>query len=287
LASKLPALTASSGSTLYRLTWKQRVTPLQRPICAQLAWAPRTSGNGSSSWPTPTKSDGQAAALEPTQRELEKLSGAAQPSHWPTPLTSDAEKSGGMPEMALRTARGGALPDVAALSHWPTPKTSDAERGGQAKRAMPATSAGRSNLCDYAMLAGWPTPIVNDATGSGYCRDAKGNVCLKLPGVARLTGWNTPTTTEPGGTAEAFLARKQRAKEAGSTLGVSLTSLTFQAQLAAPGPAPTGYPAATGSGGQLNPEHCRWLMGLPRAWDACAPTATPSRRKSPRSSSKP
>jgi hypothetical protein len=37
-----------------------------------------------------------------------------------------------------------------------------------------------------------------------------------------------------------------------------------------------GYEA----GKQLNPALARWLMGLPPAWDVCAPTATPSSRKS-------
>ncbi len=57
LASRLQARTASAGSTLYTLTWKDRVTPSGRRICALRASAHRTSDNDFTGWPTPTTRD--------------------------------------------------------------------------------------------------------------------------------------------------------------------------------------------------------------------------------------
>jgi hypothetical protein len=53
LVSKLRPVTASVGSTLFKLTWKTRVTPSGRSISALRASARRTSGSGCTSWPTP------------------------------------------------------------------------------------------------------------------------------------------------------------------------------------------------------------------------------------------
>jgi len=53
LANKLQALTASAGSTLFKLTWKQRITPAGLSISALRASALRTSDNDYGSWPTP------------------------------------------------------------------------------------------------------------------------------------------------------------------------------------------------------------------------------------------
>ncbi len=52
---------------------------------------------------------------------------------------------------------------------------------------------------------------------------------------------------------------------------VELCTTQGPARLTASGVLLTGCCAGMESGGQLNPAHSRWLMGLPVAWDECAP----------------
>src|SRR5208282_2770455 len=54
LASRLRPKTDSLGSTLFQLTWKERVTPSGRRICALRALGHRTSGSDCTSWPSPS-----------------------------------------------------------------------------------------------------------------------------------------------------------------------------------------------------------------------------------------
>lgn len=162
LESRLQALLASRGSTLFKLTWKHRRTPSGLRICALRASARRTSGSGSTGWPSP-------------------MAG--------TPAQNGYNEAG-------------------------------------------------LTLVDAASFA-WPTPAARD--------------------------WKSSASNKHGDNAR---------------------PLNEVARLAHVGPGSLGCPVAMESGGQLNPEHSRFLMGYPAEWGSCGATAMQSFRRSRRRSSK-
>ena len=98
LESRLRARTASVGSTLFTLTWKQRATPSGLQICALRASARRTSVSDCGSWPTPAARDWKGATLERWGENARPLNEVAVLAGWPTPRAADTVNTNETPE---------------------------------------------------------------------------------------------------------------------------------------------------------------------------------------------
>ena len=254
LASRLQARTDSLGSTLFALTWKARATPSGRLISALRAAAPRTSGNVFSSWPTHANHEFEIKDVDRMLARREEVKAKA--------------INGNGFGLTLAMA-------AVAYAPWPTPNCPNGGRSLSDEQTITMKSKhGRKvqvGLENVAALTSWATPKATDGSKGGpNQRGSKGDVYL--PAQAAMASWATPQAADARGATGPASQNKDLGRDA---------------RLVDSGRPPNGSHASTAKRGQLNPAHSRWLMGLPPEWDACAPTATRSSRRSPRSSSAP
>ncbi len=208
LASNLEALTRTTGSTLYKLTWKGWAMPSGRLRFRLRVSARRTGAIVLTGWPTPTA------------------------NAWKHPSNAGRQ---GSPN----------LQTVAALSGWPTPTATDGKGGYQGGRIRNGKLS-TDRLDVTAQLAGWPTPTTS-------------NDRSPCPQEAMRTYRDNGTKIQ------------KRLQD--------VAALCSPARLTASGEMLIGCVAEMESGGQLDPDHSRWLMGFPAEWEDCAPTETPSTLK--------
>lgn len=224
LVSRLQVRLAPLGSTMYKLTWRQKTTPQGWSYTQLVASAHRTKDSASTGlpkthWPTLLGQDQIGSARTTTQAQK-----------WKDPSS---------PLQTQHTSL-----DAARLAHWPTPSATEtcekietviARRERHKKEGK--RTPGLMKTGTTAQLAHWPTPIKSDARGSAGAEPRK---LAELPNLVKLTG---------------------------------------PARLTATGQVQIGSTAETTNGGQLNPAHSRWLMGLPTEWDDCAAMVTLSSRR--------
>jgi hypothetical protein len=170
---------------------------------------------------------------------------------------------------------------AALMAGWPTVTVMDANRGNKDSRLW---DTGRP-LNQIAALAGWSTPMAGTPAQNG--NNAAGNNDSSRKTVAvvawhllvETSGWPTPTCQSPNllrGKGQDPVKRKEQGHTVNLTDAINFIELSQPARLTVSGEMLTGSDAGMESGGQLNPAHSRWLMGLPAAWDDCAVTETPS-----------
>ena len=112
LANRLQDRTASLGSTLFRMTWKESATPAGRQLPQLVVSVRPTKGGDFIGWPTPKASEAekdsrtiQGGQAEAMRGKGPSVSAVATLASWPTPLARDHK---GTPKKSRKERTGSA-----------------------------------------------------------------------------------------------------------------------------------------------------------------------------------
>lgn len=243
------------------------VTQLRLASSRRQKSARRTSGNGSSSWPTARSEDSESAGNHPGATD--SLTGAT--AEWATPTVGvvtggQNPTTGG--QMGIRwqalnwaAAHGAELESATPSTNWPTPDTQN-HRDGSVRREE---QKGSHALSLHHAVDAWATPTQSMTTGAGTeGRDGGPNLQTQSEQWATPTSrdWKDGTNPSENVPTNALLGRQAPRY---SHLGPESES--------------DGQPSSESgqtSRRQLNPKFVELLMGLPENWTSAVPSACDS-----------
>lgn len=182
LASRLQKKTAKLGSTLFRLSWKQSVTPSGRRLYQLVASAHRTCVNEFTSWPTPTAlsfANSRQPGMNQFVKSCEKLAG------WPTPNGDDANnstRSSGEYQSLTRKARLASWVSPAARDHKDSPgmATQKKNRDGSTRHRLDHLPR-QAHLAQLTDSGPTPTGSTAATTRTGQLRPEHSLWLMGLP----------------------------------------------------------------------------------------------------------